>query len=258
MTILGHNGILRLPNGATLCVWFANATQRECSPNTGPATLQILMTIIAFPPLDTADEDGLLAIGGDLEPDSLVLAYQNGIFPWPINEGLLAWFAPPQRAIIFLEDLHISRSLQRELARSTFTTRVDTAFHHVINRCAEVKNRGEQDSTWITQDMIEAYTQLHARGIAHSIEAYLNDELVGGLYGVQLGRFFAAESSFYRKTNASKVAMIALTDYLKQQGITWFDCQVITPFSQSFGATEIPRDAFMQLLGEALSHYVTS
>lgn len=211
------------------------------------------MAIVAFPPLETADEDGLLAVGGDLEPASLMLAYQSGIFPWPINEGLLAWFAPPERAVVFLEDLHISRSLQRELKRNRFTTEVDTAFHHVISQCAELKNRGEQDSTWIIPEMIEAYTTLFEMGIAHSFETYLNGELVGGIYGIQIGRFFAAESSFYRTTNASKVAMVALTQHLQQQGITWFDCQVITPFSESFGAIEIPRPEFMALLAEALS-----
>jgi leucyl/phenylalanyl-tRNA--protein transferase len=121
----------------------------------------------------------------------------------------------------------------------------------VISRCAEVKNRGEQDSTWITPDIIEAYSELFTLGVAHSFETYHNDVLVGGLYGVRIGRFFAAESSFYRMNNASKVAMITLVEYLKKEGISWFDCQVLTPFSESFGAREIPRSDFMKLLGEA-------
>jgi len=210
------------------------------------------MTILAFPPLENADEDGLLAIGGDLEPASLLLAYQSGIFPWPVNDGLLAWFSPPTRAVVFLSDLHISRSLHRELKRGRFKTAMDTAFSDVISRCAEVKNRGDQDSTWIIPDMVQAYQTLFEMGIAHSFETYLGNQLVGGIYGVQLGNFFSAESSFYRETNASKVAMVALTQYLKQQGITWFDCQVITPFSESFGATEIPRTQFIELLAKAL------
>lgn len=212
------------------------------------------MTIVAFPPLETADEDGLLAIGGDLEPESLLLGYKSGIFPWPVHAGLLAWFTPPMRAVIFLRDLHISRSLQRELKRDRFTTRKDTAFHEVITRCAEIKNRGDQDSTWIIPQMIEAYTTLHRMGIAHSYETYLHGTLVGGIYGVRIGGFFAAESSFFRETNASKVAMVALATDLKQQGITWFDCQVITPFSKSFGAVEIPRSEFMSLLTKAIVH----
>jgi leucyl/phenylalanyl-tRNA--protein transferase len=211
------------------------------------------MPIRGFPPLETADEDGLLAVGGDLDPESLLLAYQSGIFPWPINEDILAWFAPPVRAVIFLKDLHISRSLQRELNHGRFETNMDTAFHHVIARCAELTNRGDQDSTWIIPEMLEAYTTLYEKGIAHSFEAYFDGELAGGIYGVRVGNFFAAESSFYRRTNASKVAMVALTAYLQQQGITWFDCQVITPFSKSFGATEITRAEFMKLLAEALS-----
>jgi leucyl/phenylalanyl-tRNA--protein transferase len=210
------------------------------------------MPIVAFPPLETADEDGLLAIGGDLEPESLMLAYRSGIFPWPINEGLLAWFAPPKRAVVFLEDFHTSRSLQRELKRAKFTTRMDSAFHHVISRCAEIKNRGDQGATWIIPEMLEAYTTLYEMGIAHSFETYFEGELVGGIYGLRIDNFFVAESSFYRKTNASKVAMIALSEYLKQENIPWFDCQVVTPFSKSFGAVEIPRDKFMRLLGERL------
>jgi leucyl/phenylalanyl-tRNA--protein transferase len=209
------------------------------------------MTITAFPPVETADDDGLLAIGGDLEVESLLLAYRSGIFPWPINEGILAWFAPPERAVIFLDEFHIPRRLQRELTRTQFSSRIDTNFTEVISRCAEVKNRGEQDSTWITPDIIEAYSELFTLGVAHSFETYHNDVLVGGLYGVRIGRFFAAESSFYRMTNASKVAMITLVEYLKKEGISWFDCQVLTPFSESFGAREIPRSDFMKLLGEA-------
>jgi leucyl/phenylalanyl-tRNA--protein transferase len=210
------------------------------------------MAIIAFPPVETADDDGLLAIGGDLEVESLLLAYRSGIFPWPINEGILAWFAPPERAVIFLDEFHIPRRLQRELHRSDFSIRIDCDFTEVLTRCAEVKNRGSQNSTWITPEIISAYSELHTLGFAHSFETYHNDVLVGGLYGVRLGGFFAAESSFYRMSNASKVAMITLVEYLQKEGISWFDCQVLTPFSESFGAREIPRSDFMKLLGKAL------
>ncbi len=216
------------------------------------------MAIIAFPPLETADDDGLLAVGGDLEPESLLLAYRSGIFPWPINEELLTWFAPPVRAVVFLKDLHTSRSLQRELKRNRFEIRVNTAFNQVIARCAEVKNRGDQGSTWITPEILEAYIRLHELGIAHSFEAFSGADLVGGVYGIKISRFFAAESSFYRTTNASKVAMIKMIDWLKLQGITWFDCQAITPFSQSFGAVEITRADYMQLLALALKEDTSS
>lgn len=207
------------------------------------------MAIVEFPPVETADEDGLLAVGGDLEPESILLAYSNGIFPWPLDEKLLAWFAPPQRAVIFVDEFHIGRSLKKALRREGFTCSVDRDFSKVIASCAEVQNRGEQGSTWITDELRDAYTQLHLLGFAHSFETYLGDTLVGGIYGVQLGRFFAAESSFYRRDNASKAAMISMVEYLREQGIAWFDCQVLTSFSASFGAREIPRSDFMQLLG---------
>ena len=209
------------------------------------------MAIIEFPRVNTADEDGLLAIGGDLEPESLLLAYQNGIFPWPINDELLAWFSPPIRAIISVDEFHISRSLERELKRGRFSTKIDSAFNQVITCCAQVINRGDQDGTWITDQIISAYSELHKLGIAHSFESYLDGELVGGIYGVRVNNFFAAESSFYRKANASKVAMVALYEYLKRDGIPWFDCQVLTPFSESFGAKEISRDEFLRLLNGA-------
>jgi leucyl/phenylalanyl-tRNA--protein transferase len=211
------------------------------------------MAIESFPPVETADEDGLLAVGGDLEPASLILAYQSGIFPWPLNARTLAWFAPPERGVLFLDEFHVSRRLRDELKKQRFTTRVDADFAGVIARCAEVKNRGKQRSTWITRQVREAYTDLHQRGIAHSFESYLDGDLVGGLYGIQLGHFFAAESSFYRASNASKVAMIRLVEYLREHGISWFDCQVLTPFSESFGARSIPRSEFMGMLSKALT-----
>lgn len=208
------------------------------------------MTITEFPPIDLADEDGLLALGGDLEPESLILAYQSGIFPWPINRGMLAWFAPPRRAVLFLDEFHVSRSTKRAIKNAHFTARIDTAFDQVISRCAEVKNRGDQSSTWITPRLRTAYMELHRLGMARSFETFFDDELVGGIYGVHIGNFFSAESSFYRKSNASKLAMMTMVEYIQKQGISWFDCQVITPFSESFGAREIPRSDFMELLGK--------
>jgi leucyl/phenylalanyl-tRNA--protein transferase len=213
---------------------------------------KLQMAIIEFPPVDSADEDGLLAIGGDLEPESLLLAYQSGIFPWPVNDELLAWFSPPTRAIISVDEFHISRSLERELKRGRFITKIDSAFNQVIANCAQVINRGDQDGTWITDEVIQAYSKLHQLGIAHSFETYLDGELVGGIYGLRIKSFFAAESSFYRKANASKIAMVSLYEYLKLEQIPWFDCQVLTPFSESFGAKEIPRDEYLKLLETAL------
>ena len=210
------------------------------------------MAIVEFPDVETADEDGLVAVGGDLEPESIVLAYKSGIFPWPIHERLLAWFAPPQRGVLFLDEFHISRRLREQLNKHPFTTAIDQDFVGVITRCAEVKNRGDQDGTWITSTIIEAYRRLFEMGIAHSFESYRDGQLVGGMYGVQIGGFFAAESSFYRETNASTVAMSTLVEYLRSQGINWLDCQVITPFSASFGARAVERKEFMKMLKRAL------
>lgn len=213
------------------------------------------MVVTRFPPLDQADESGLLAIGGDLDPQTVLTAYMSGIFPWPIDEDTLAWFAPPERAVIFLSEFHVSRKLQRVLKRNTFSLKRDTNFRGVMERCAELKNRGEQGGTWITPDIIEAYVELFRLGFCHSFEAYRGDELVGGLYGIQIGKFFAAESSFFRVPDASKAAMCLLAEYLRGEAIEWFDCQVLTPFSESFGAREIARDGYMRLLANASADY---
>jgi leucyl/phenylalanyl-tRNA--protein transferase len=211
------------------------------------------MVISRFPDVELADEHGLLAVGGDLEVESLLLAYSSGIFPWPISRRSLTWFAPPQRAVLFLENLHISRSMRRLLNRSPFELRMDSNFNAVIERCAELTNRGEQGGTWITPMILRGYKDFFAAGHCHSFEAYLDNSLVGGLYGVQIGKFFVAESSFYRVSGASKVAFCFMCEYLQQCGITWFDCQMLTPFSEGFGAREIPRAEFMHLLQETLS-----
>lgn len=213
------------------------------------------MVVTRFPPVETADDDGLIAIGGDLDPQSVLLAYQSGIFPWPIDEHTLAWFAPPERAVIFLDEFHVSRKLKQVLKRNIFSLRHNTNFRGVIERCAELKNRGSQDGTWITPTIIDSYVELHRLGFCHSFEAYMQDQLVGGLYGIQIGRFFAAESSFFRVPNASKAAMCLLADYLRENGSDWFDCQVLTPFSESFGAREVARDGYMRLLANALADY---
>ena len=210
------------------------------------------MVIEAFPPVETADRDGVLAIGGDLEPESLLLAYRSGIFPWPLNEELLAWFAPPRRALLFYDSLHISRTLQKVLRRSEFEITWNQDFAGVISSCAELKNRRDQDGTWITDDVMTAYKELHRRGYAQSIEARMGGTLVGGLYGVTIGGMFAGESMFYREPNASKIALIALMEKLASKGSMWLDCQVITPHMKEMGAKLIPRSRYMELLQEAL------
>lgn len=210
------------------------------------------MVIERFPPVEAADEHGLLALGGNLEPASVILAYRSGIFPWPLDEETLAWFAPPERAVLFLDEFHVPKRLQRALKNRAFIQRVDHDFEGVIRRCAELRNRGEQDGTWITSEIVKAYTNLFHLGYCHCFETYLDDELVGGIYGIQIGGFFAAESSFFRVPNASKAAMCAMVEYLRSQNITWFDCQVLTPFSESFGAREMAREDYMNLLSDAL------
>jgi len=210
------------------------------------------MVITRFPPVEKADRYGLLALGGDLEIDSLLLAYRSGIFPWPFDEETLAWFAPPRRAVLFLRDFHVSRSLERERKRSKFDFRIDQAFPEVIRRCAEAKNRGVQAGTWITQGIIESYIRLHQAGFAHSIECWLDGQLTGGLYGVSIGAMFAGESMFYRRSNASKLALWFLVEHLRQKKAEWIDCQVMTPLLRSFGAVEIQRDEFMALLLKAV------
>ncbi|MCB0303096.1 MAG: leucyl/phenylalanyl-tRNA--protein transferase [Calditrichaeota bacterium] len=208
-----------------------------------------------FPPLEFADpEYGLLAIGGDLEVGSLELAYRSGIFPWPERAGQILWFAPPQRAVLFFEEFHIPRRLQRHLRHAPFTFRIDQDFPAVIRHCAASKNRGRQRGTWIIPEMIPAYIDFHRAGFAQSFEAYNPaGKLVGGLYGVRIGRYFAGESMFYLESNASKFALVNAVSYLRQEGLEWMDIQMLTPLLAQMGAREIPRDAFMKLLRAALA-----
>jgi leucyl/phenylalanyl-tRNA--protein transferase len=208
-------------------------------------------SLVTFPPVEYADEEGFLAWGGDLEPETLRLAYLSGIFPWPMDNLPLLWFAPPERAILRLGDFHISRSLQKLLRQKPWQMRVDADFDAVIEACARAPRRG-QDGTWITRDMQRAYKRLHQSGEAHSIEIYLENELVGGLYGVSWGSYFAGESMFHHVSGASKVALVFLVEHLQKQGVTWLDCEVLNPLFESFGAKEIPRDDFMGMLKAAL------
>ena len=219
------------------------------------------MVIEIFPPLNTADESGLLAIGGDLEIESLLLAYRSGIFPWPITEeGVLAWFSPWQRALLFFDEFHLSRSMQKKWRQaclsSDYTFKINSAFEKVIKHCADYSNRKSQDGTWITDEIIQAYIQFHYAGYAHSIECYYCGELVGGLYGVAIAGTFAGESMFYRKRDASKLALCYLVEYLKAKGVQWIDCQQLTPLLSSFGARELSRDRYLELLEESMAKEV--
>jgi len=212
------------------------------------------MTILEFPPVEEADDDGLLAIGGDLDVGSLLLAYSHGIFPWPSGESkILPWFAPPNRAILRTSAFHLSRSLAKDLRKGGFTFTIDARFSDVILACAKSKNRPGQRGTWINRSMISAYTTLHEAGHAHSVECLQNGELVGGLYGVSIGQLFTGESMFHIVPNASKLALHHLIEHVAARGATWIDCQVPTPHLQSLGAETIPRNDFMLLLKRAIA-----
>lgn len=213
------------------------------------------MAIIKFPPVESADENGLVAIGGDLEIPSLLLAYSSGIFPWPHSEYLRTlWFSPDPRGILEFRNLHLSKSLKKFLKKNTFDIRLNYDFPATIMACANSKNRGGNNQTWITDKMIEAYIDFHYAGHAFSVEAYNSkEELVGGLYGVKLKNFCAGESMFYLEENASKACVVWLMNYLNDIGITWLDTQMVTPVVESLGGIEISRNLFMQKLSASLN-----
>ncbi|NNK92240.1 MAG: leucyl/phenylalanyl-tRNA--protein transferase [Acidimicrobiia bacterium] len=202
-----------------------------------------------FPPADSADENGLVGIGADLAPDTLITAYARGLFPMPIEaEGPIAWWSPDPRAVIPLDGLHVSRSLRRSMTRFTIT--IDTAFDEVIAACGDPT----RPHGWIDQQMRDAYSRLHRLGWAHSVETRAHDgELVGGIYGVGIRRFFAGESMFHRANDASKVALAALVDVLGTAGVELFDVQWQTPHLASLGAIEISRSDYLRRLGHALT-----
>lgn len=198
-----------------------------------------------FPPVETASEDGILVSTTDISEELVIAAYQEGIFPWPLSDKFITWFAPPKRAVLFVEDFKVNRSLKRSLKK--YAVRFNTCFEKVINLCATVPRKG-QSGTWITADIIRVYTSLHYKHYTFSVEVFEGLDLVGGLYGVNIGEFFAAESMFYLKPNASKVALFYLVEILKQNKIEFLDCQVINPFLKTLGVIEIPRAVFMRKL----------
>lgn len=196
-----------------------------------------------FPHPTLADSSGLLGVGGDLDPDRLLLAYANGIFPW-FDEPPVLWWSPDPRMVLEVEDLRVPRSTRKHLRRSTYTVTLDMAFDEVLRRCAETRRPGQQ-GTWITTDMQQAYLTLHERGFAHSAEAWMDGELVGGLYGVALGRLFAGESMFAVAPDASKVAFVTMVQHLASLGFPLVDCQIHTEHLARFGAKLVERDVFL-------------
>lgn len=206
---------------------------------------------LLFPPPELAESNGLLAVGGDLSGPRLLLAYSMGIFPWYSQGDPILWWSPDPRLVLFPEELRISRSLNQSLRKKTFTVTFDTAFEEVILACASV-HRKEKGETWITDEMIEAYTGLFRSGYAHSAEAWLGNKLAGGLYGVSLGSAFFGESMFTKVSNASKAAFVTLVRQLGKWGFTLVDCQMTTPHLLSLGAREVPRAEFLVHLRAAL------
>lgn len=207
--------------------------------------------ILLLPEL--ADENGLVAIGGDLRPERLLEAYRRGVFPWYDDDLPLLWWSPDPRAIIEMGGLHVSRRLRRTLRSGKFTVTVNQDFAGVIRGCADRPDEG----TWLTTDMIDAYETLHHLGHAHSVEVWHEGALAGGVYGVAMGGFFAGESMFTRVRDASKAALVFLTDRLQERGFQLFDIQMITEHTARLGAVELPRDEYLKRLGLALRRPVT-
>jgi leucyl/phenylalanyl-tRNA--protein transferase len=206
-----------------------------------------------FPDPRGADEDGLLAVGGDLEPATLLGAYAEGVFPWPAEGVELLWWSPDPRAVLPPGGVHVSRSLARTLRRGRFRVTIDAAFDEVIAGCAD---RGPDEETWITPAIREAYARLHRLGWAHSVEVWADGALAGGLYGVAIGALFAAESMFHRVTDASKVAVVALAQQARAAGVEVIDVQMPTPHLASLGAITIARDAYLAAVARAVARPV--
>lgn len=216
-------------------------------------TVYRLCKELVFPPPEEAEPDGLLAVGGDLSPERLLLAYSEGIFPW-YEEGLpILWHSPDPRMLLLPGDLRVARSLRKKARRPPYRLTLDTAFDRVIRACATAPRPGRH-GTWITPEMLDAYCALHALGFAHSVEAWHDDALVGGLYGVSLGRAFFGESMFALEPDASKLGFVRLVDQLARWEFSLIDCQVYTEHLERFGAVEWPRARFLETLAEALEH----
>ena len=214
------------------------------------------MALIHFSDPRSASFDGIVALGGSLSTTNLVRAYRRGIFPWPIDEYLLPWCCPEERAILEFKDLHVPRRLARVKRQLPFRLTIDQAFGEVIVACAKVKRKGES-GTWITAQMMRAYCELHKIGYAHSIEAWEENTLVGGLYGVDAGGAFSGESMFCYRSNASKLALLYLIEHLQKRGLDWIDIQMLTPHMEALGAKSIDRSEFLQKLSLAQKRKIT-
>lgn len=214
------------------------------------------MRRIVFPPVESANEDGLVAVGGDFEVDTILTAYRQGIFPWPLSSYPLnanlpnTWFSPDPRGMLRFKNLHVSTSFKKFLKKSPFTIKFNTAFEKVIENCSSMK-RKDQPGTWITPPLMEAYIKLFHEGFAYSAEAWNGDELVGGLYGVTIGDFFSGESMFTLQDNAGKQAFYGLIQLLESKNVKWIDTQMVTEVVKQFGGKYVARPTFMKLLEES-------
>jgi len=201
-----------------------------------------------FPPIEETSPEGILAVGGDLSPERLMLAYKSGIFPWFEDDEPILWWSPEERMVLFFENLKVSKSMRAILKKEEFKVTFNKDFKAVISNCQKIKRIGQND-TWITEDMINAYCKLHELGFAKSVEVWKNEELVGGLYGIDLGDVFCGESMFSKVSNASKVAFVTLAQKLEKAAYKLIDCQVHNDHLESLGCIEIDREEFMDILG---------
>ncbi len=213
-------------------------------------SLSILDNELVFPPAQFAEPDGLLAIGGDLSIERLLLAYRKGIFPWYEGRHIL-WWCPDPRFVLFPDELKVSKSMQQLIRREAFDFRINADFRQVISQCKTMARRG-QESTWITDEVREAYIRLHLAGYAHSAEAWQDGQLIGGLYGIRMGNVFFGESMFSKVSNASKYAFICYVQKLQTEGVQLIDCQVYTEHLESLGARMVSRDYFLQGLNQLI------
>ena len=207
----------------------------------------ILSDRLEFPSVENANAEGLLAIGGDLSPERLLLAYKSGIFPWFNEDAPILWWSPNPRMVLYPKKINISKSMRKVMKSNQFSLTKNTCFERVIDNCARVK-RIDQEGTWITAAMKQAYIELHKKGFAKSYEVWEKGELVGGLYGIDLGRVFCGESMFGTVSNASKFAFIKLAQELNKKNYTLIDCQIYTKHLESLGAEEVPRNQFVSIL----------
>jgi leucyl/phenylalanyl-tRNA--protein transferase len=213
--------------------------------------MYFLTSELYFPPVTEASYEGILAVGGDLSPERLLLAYRNGIFPWFDDDEPILWWSPPQRMVVNPQDYKTAKSLRNILNRQIFKVTFNQNFSEVIRNCKTVHRKG-QDGTWITDSMVQAYEKLHEMGFAKSVEVWQNDELVGGLYGVDLGKVFCGESMFSKVPNASKVAFVTLIKQLKEENYRLLDCQVHNDHLEKLGAFEISRDSYIKILKSSI------